>query len=537
MTKFRSSASSAGVPPAPSTTTQVGRGIALAAGIIAVGNIVSSILGMVRNSVIARLFGGTPLSSGYYIASAVPNTLYDLLVGGLVSAALVPVFSELAEHDERELGRVAGVIFSFLTLVMTLAAMAVWLLAPRLGSLLTSNAANGQQIAPYTITLIRWMAPALVFMALTGLLTGLSQARRRFVLPALAIGLFNIGMIVCGLALHRQLGVRSLALGMVVGAGAQAALLAQGLRAFPLRLNLDLGHPAVRRILRLYAPVALGIGFSVLGTVIDRRLASGVATGAAAIMGYATTLIQFGLGVITSAIALAALPTLSRQSVDPNDLPAYRRTLAWSLKSVLLLILPAAVGLAVLAEPIVRVIFQHGAFTPSDARLTTVALLLYAPSMIAAAIDQPLIFAFYARKNTLLPNLVQGAAIATYLFVAWALVRSLGMWGLILGNVAQWSMHALIMLVLAQRQVQALTGQRLGEALAKGILASAGMGLVLWGSNQLWRGVSSGFGLSLLHLAVNGALGIGVYAALAATLRIEAWAVFASGLRNRLGRS
>lgn len=152
----------------PSGAGQVGRGIAIAASLISLGNILSSILGQVRNSTIAALFGDAAESSAYFVASAVPNTLYDLLVGGLVSAALVPVFSELAERDERELGQVAGTVFTVILLTMAGAVSLVLLFAPTLGNLLTDDRQTlttpeqSALIQSSITTLIRWMAPALL---------------------------------------------------------------------------------------------------------------------------------------------------------------------------------------------------------------------------------------------------------------------------------------------------------------------------------------------------------------------------------------
>ncbi len=510
-------------------------GLAVAAGLIAVGNVLSSILGQVRNSVIAHLFADSVASSAYVVASAVPNTLYDFLVGGLVSAALVPVFSELAEHDSAALSDVASTMFTLISAVMLGMIGVIWVAAPLLGQLLTSSNTVGAAMRPLTVTLIRWMAPALLFMALSGLLTGLSQARRQFLIPALAISLFNVGMIASALLLSTRLSVRSLAVGMIVGAAAQVALLTVTARGLQLRPRWQLRHPAIRQILRLYAPIMVGIGFSTLGTTVDRRLASGVAGGATAVMFYATTLIQFGMGVITSAISLAALPTLSRQGVDPDNLTAYRQTLALSLKSVLVLIIPAAVGLGVLARPIVRLLFEGGNFSSAAGDRTALALCLYVPSMIAAAVDQPLIFAFYARKNTLLPNLVQGVAIATYLVVAFALVRPLGMYGLILGNVAQWTVHALVMLLLTERRLAAICGQRLGEALIKGLAASGAMGVVVYSTTRL-LGTSATTGQALVQVVVGGAAGVASYAIFAHLVRLEAFALVRAGLGRRLRR-
>lgn len=342
-------------------------------------------------------------------------------------------------------------------------------------------------------------------------------------------------MIASALLLSTRLSVRSLAVGMIVGAAAQVALLTVTARGLQLRPRWQLRHPAIRQILRLYAPIMVGIGFSTLGTTVDRRLASGVAGGATAVMFYATTLIQFGMGVITSAISLAALPTLSRQGVDPDNLTAYRQTLALSLKSVLVLIIPAAVGLGVLARPIVRLLFEGGNFSSAAGDRTALALCLYVPSMIAAAVDQPLIFAFYARKNTLLPNLVQGVAIATYLVVAFALVRPLGMYGLILGNVAQWTVHALVMLLLTERRLAAICGQRLGEALIKGLAASGAMGVVVYSTTRL-LGTSATTGQALVQVVVGGAAGVASYAIFAHLVRLEAFALVRAGLGRRLRR-
>lgn len=515
-----------------SSASTVGRGIAIAALLIALGNIASRVLGQVRESVISNLFGLSVESGAFALAARVPTTLYDLLVGGLVSAALVPVFSELADRDERELGRVAGTIFTVATLLMLLLGGLTWLAAPQFGRLIDVN------IRAITVTLIRWMLPATVFMALAGLMTGLLQARRRFLLPAFSTAIFNLGIIAGGLALTPALGVRGLALGMSLGALGQVLIQAPGMRGARLRLGLNLGHPEVRRIGKLYLPVLLGLSFSLVGTAIDSVLVSPLNGGAAAAQQrYATTLIQLALGIVATAISLAALPTLARQGSDPNDLREYRRTLALSIKALLLLLLPVTTLLAALAFPISSLLFQFGQATSRDAAAIASALLWYLPMLVAAGIDQPLIFAFYARRNTLLPNLVNGGAIAAYLLVALLTVRSLGVYGLILGNVAQWWLHALLMLWFAHRRLDALRRQRLGEALLKGISASTAAGVICFGLyQQLFSGASySKLGTLALILGL-GSIGLLSYLGIAAYLRIEALHVFAGALLRRRRR-
>jgi putative peptidoglycan lipid II flippase len=267
------------------------------------------------------------------------------------------------------------------------------------------------------------------------------------------------------------------------------------------------------------------------------NLVQGVAVGiyaatALSTMRYATTLIQFPLGLVAAAVSFAVLPTLSRQA-SAGDEPAFRATLAMGMKVVLLLILPAAGGLAALAGPIVAALFQHGSFTADDTAATARALLLYLPGLPAAALDQMLLFAFYAHKRTLAPNLVQGAAVGIYALTALALLwRGLGVGALILGNSAQWIGHALILLLLS-RGLLSLRGLRLGEALAKSIGASLLMGLAAW-----WlAGALRPFGGPLLQIAVAGGIAGVIYFGLCALLRVEALEFFAAAVRRRLKRS
>lgn len=517
---------------AAGATANVGRGIAVAALLIALGNIASRVLGQARESVISNLFGLSVESGAFALAARVPTTLYDLLVGGLVSAALVPVFSELADRDERELGRVAGTIFTLATLLMVALAAITWISAPLFGRLFDAN------IRAITVTLIRWMLPATVFMALAGLMTGLLQARRRFLLPAFSTATFNLGIIIGGLALTSALGVRGLAVGMSLGALGQVLIQTPGLHGARLRLGLDLRHPEVRRIGKLYLPVLLGLSFSLIGTAIDSVLVSPLNGGtAAAQQRYATTLIQLALGIVATAISLAALPTLSRQGADPSDLREYRRTLALSIKALLLLLLPVTALLAALAFPISSLLFEFGQATPEDAAAIATALLWYLPMLVAAGIDQPLIFAFYARRNTLLPNLVNGGAIAAYLVVALVTVRPLGVYGLILGNVAQWWIHALLMLWFAHRRLDALRRQRLGEALVKGLSASVAAGVSCFVLYQAFFSELAQGKLGALAVILGlGGVGLLIYLGIAYYLRIEALRVFASALQRRRRR-
>ncbi|MEO7912168.1 MAG: murein biosynthesis integral membrane protein MurJ [Roseiflexaceae bacterium] len=526
----------ASVPGPPAAT--LFRRVVIAATLIAIGNIASRVLGLARESVIAGLFGAGAAVDAFTAASTIPTTLYDLLINGAISAALVPVFSEYAEGDEREFWHVASTIINLALLVMAaVVALLIWL-APQVIGLLAGG--FHADIRDQATQMVRLLLPAAIFMGLSGLITALLYARQRFLLPAFTASAYNLGIILGAALLTPLLGPLSLVVGVLAGALFQVLLQLPGLRN-PERKNgdpayhlvLDLRHPGVRRILRLYAPVSLGIGFSIAGTVLDRNLASGLGEAAISHQRYATTLIQFPLGLVAAAVSFAVLPTLSRQASAGDD-DAFRTTLAMGMKVVLLLVLPAAAGLAALATPVVAALFQHGNFTAADTDTTARALLLYLPGLPAAALDQMLLFAFYAHKRTLAPNLVQGAAVGIYALTALSLLRgaNLGLSALILGNSAQWVGHALILLLLSRGLVH-LRGLRLGEAFWKSVLASLAMGGAAWGLALGLRVL--GAGGALVQLLVAGGVSALLYFGLCALLHVEALDFFIAVVRRRLG--
>jgi putative peptidoglycan lipid II flippase len=503
------------------------RRIAVAALLIAFGNIASRIIGLVREAVIASYFGRSADVASFTAASAIPTNIYDLLVNGAISAALVPVFSEYAEGDEREFWYVASSIINLVLLaIAALTGLLIWQAAPAV-TLLAGGFA--EQTREQTILMVRLLLPAVIFMGLSGLITALLYARQQFLMPAFTTSAYNGGIILGAVLLTPRLGPFSLVAGVLIGALLQVILQLPGLRGLSYRPVIDLRHPGVRRILKLYAPVAMGIGFSTLGIVLDRNLASRLGASALPTMRYATTMVQFPLGLVAAAVSFAVLPTLSRQASAQDD-SAFRATLAMGIKVVLLLILPAAAGLGALALPIVTAVFARKAFGAADAEATARALLLYLPGLPAAALDQMLLFAFYAHKRTLAPNLVQGAAVGLYALTALTLLAlNLGVGALILGNSAQWIGHALILLLLSRRLVR-LRGLRLGEALLKAVVASAAMAAVAWGLAAALRPI----GGPLLQIVTGGGVGAAVYFGLCLLLRVEALDFFVGAVRARL---
>jgi putative peptidoglycan lipid II flippase len=471
--------SPAGAPASPHEPARAGRGIARAALIVSVGNIASRIFGLVRDNRNAYFFGASGAMSAFEAASLVPKNIYELLVGGMVSAALVPVFSEYAAHKEEELWHLVSAILSLVVVVLGGFLLLAEVAAPLLTRLLVGG--FDARLQTLTTSLIRIISPAVIFFGISGILTAVLYARQVFTYPAVGAAVFNLGGILGTQLLARRIGIASLTLGIVLGAFLQMIVQVPGLRRARLRFSLDLKHPALRRIVLLYIPVVVSLVVSQIGIVIDRNLASRVSEQAIAWMAAATRLREFPLGLVSTAVSMAVLPALSRLNLRSGR-DEFKDTLGLGIRLVLVLIVPAVVGLLLLGRPIISLLFQHGEFLPADTAQTTRALVGYLLGTPFAAVDLLLIFAFYSQKDTVTPVVVGIICVFIYLAVAptLAFVLGWGMLGLVVANSVQLASHALITLALLRQRVGSLARQHLPSTIVKVALASALMALAVW---------------------------------------------------------
>ncbi len=507
--------------------------IVRSAAIVSVGNILSRIMGLARETVIADLFGAGGAVSAYTAAANVPIMLYDMLVGGMVTSALVPTFSEYAVRGRRdELWHVASLLFTLTAFILGGSVLLLEIGAPWVTRVLVGGFEEPLQVE--TTRLLRITVISVFFLGLAGIATALCQSLQRFAPPAFTAVVFNASIVITALLIGRRWhDVRVLAVGLVIGATLQLMLQLPALRDMRFCPVVDLRHPALRRIMRLYLPVVLGLVIAQLGIVIDRNLASQTGESSISWMRYATTLIQFPLGLISAAVATATLPTLARRRDDES----FTATLADGLRLVLTLTIPAAVGLFVLAHPIVALLFQHGDFDAYDTVWTATALRYYLIGLLCAAVDQPLVFAFYARQDTLRPALVGVLGVGFYLLVALPTMRPLGMIGLILANGAQLGGHMVVMLWLFRRHVGSLRGYGIGQALLKSSLAATIMGGAVYGATQVVATLpTAGIVRWSLTVVVGGGVGMPVYWLACSLLGVREVTMVRSLLTRAMGK-
>ena len=520
------------------------RGIATAAALITAGNIASRVLGLAREQTIAALFGTTAVASIFSAVSRVPTMVYDLLIGGAITAALIPVFSEIAGRGERtggggesrdaedELSAAAGAVLSLSLLTLVPVTALLVLGAPWLIELLGVGFAP--EVREQGVLLTRIALPSVVLLGAAAVLMAVLYALRRVTVPSFAAAAYNLGIIICALLLARPFGAVGLVIGLLVGAAAQLALQLIGLRDRLPRLTLAFGQPVVRRIMRLYAPVAAGLVVSTLVVVLDTRLASLTGDASLAAMRYATQVVQLPLGLVATALSFAVLPVLSRFSaVEGRIDEGFRDTLGLGIRAALLLIAPMTVALMVLRVPVIELLFGYGAFGAQDVEVTGTALLFYAPQLPFVAVDQLLIAAFYALQNTKAPVLVGVGCAMLYALVAFTTVDRMGMAGLVLANTFQNGAHAVILFaVLAVRQGGAVP-LGLWRALGRVCAGAALMALACL-LYQRMIPIPSETVLLALHLAGGLTVGGVVYLAAIALLGGDEVTLVRSMVRERL---
>lgn len=518
------------------------RELARNASIIALGNIASRGLGFVRESVKSRLFGTGPQVDALNLAIAIPLQIYDLVTGGLVNSALVPAFSAYTPPARRaELWRLASILLTLAALVIAILMAGLMVLAPQVVALfawvggLAGGATHPQSLETAT-QLLRLTLPAVLFLSLSGILTGLLYALQRFTLPALTAAVFNASMVLMALALGARYGVAAMALGLLVGAVLQVLLqlpaLRDGLTA--LRPQLSLRHPGLRRILKAYVPIIVSLLVNQVGVNFGLSVAFGFEHGLSW-MGYATNLYQFPLGLVGVAVSAAILPTLAAQASGALA-GAYKATLARGLSLVLALMIPATVGMFLLAEPIVALAFQGGQFTARDTVMTAQVLRWFLLGLSFAAIDLLLINAFYAQHDTLTPSSVGVFTIVLYIAIVFLTRPALGLLSLMLADSLKQMTHALICGALLSRRIGGFGGAGLWRALGKIALAALGMAALVW---AVWFGVSA-LGLPdalprhALMVFLPGGAGVLAYFALAARLGLSDVQQFIGLLRQKL---
>jgi putative peptidoglycan lipid II flippase len=308
---------------------------------------------------------------------------------------------------------------------------------------------------------------------------------------------------------------------MLLGSLLQIVVQLWALRDARLRWRLDWRHPAVRRILQLYTPIVAGLVVNQLAIALSFNLATRTGDQSISYMKFATTLYQFPLGLVVTALSVATLPTLARQA--SGQLLAFKQTLTEGLRLVITLILPATAGLFALAVPIVALLFEHGEFTTQDTATTALVLRVYLFGLPFAAIDQMLVYSSFARKDTWRPALVGVISILIYSLTAVALLRPLGLLSLMVADAVKHVTHTIMMIWVVRGQIGSLRSYGIAKTTLKSIIAAIITGATAFIVARFAAAnlPLTGFSQSLLVVLMGGAAGVLAYTLMVFALDIS----------------
>jgi len=510
------------VIPTPNTAN---RQIARAAGTVMFAFLLSTLTGLLRWVLVADAFGTSPEMEAFSAANRVSETLYYLIAGGALGSAFIPTFTGLlAKEQRRRAWEMASAVANLVLLILIFTSLLAAIFAPQIVRyILAPGFVNDTYKFQLTVNLVRLMLPSAVIFGISGLVMGILNSHQTFLFPALAPSMYALGMIFGVLFLAPGMGIYGLAWGVLLGAGLHLlvqlpVLIRQGGSYSP---TLGLRLVEVREVARLMGPRLLGVAVVQLNFWINVRLASGMPEGSVNGVTYAFTLMLMPQTVIAQAIATAAMPTFAAQYAR-GQLTEMRSSLSATLRGVLLLAVPASVGLVLLRYPLVATLYQRGEFDARSTELVAWALLWYGVGLVGHSLVEILARAFYALHDTRTPVLIGAAAMGlnvvfSFLFSAWFV--QLG-WmphgGLALANTVATALEMLGLLVWMRRRLGGLAGIPIVRGLLQAGIASAAMAAVLligpgwFSAHPAWLTLSLGvivgggiYGLVCLLLGVS----------------------------------
>jgi putative peptidoglycan lipid II flippase len=506
----------------------------------------SRILGLVRDQVMAYLFGAGLQMDAYNVAFRIPNLVRDLFAEGAMSAAFVPAFTRRLTNEDRDSAwRLGNLVITTLVLVTGAIVLAGIIFAGPLTDMFAGSYARVPGKLELTTQLTRVMFPFLILVAVAAAFMGMLNALHRFFVPAVSPAMFNVGSIVCTIGLlpvMRYFGwpaIMAPAVGVLVGGLGQVAaqwpqLRREGFRFAP---RIDFADPGLREVLLLMGPGVIGLAAVQINVLVNTMLAAREVEGAVSWLNYAFRLMYLPIGLFGVSIATAALPSLSRHAAR-EDFGEMRRTISNGLRLMLMLNVPATIGLMALASPIVALIFERGRFTTADTAATAAALAFYAPGLIGYSAVKIAVPSFYALRESRTPVAVSMTTVAVNVALNITLAKVFGYRGLALGTAIAALFNASSLLIILRRRLDGIDERAIGTAFVKILTASLAMGAAAWSTDALiaWRLPAHTLPVMLLRVGGSILVGLGVLDIAARMLATTEYVDARSALLARVSR-
>lgn len=524
-----------------SSPTNANRQIARAAGTVMLAFVISNLVGLVRNMIVVRVFGASQSLDSFYAANRITETLFNLVAGGALGSAFIPTFTGLLTRDDHSgAWNLAASIANLLVVALTLVSLLAAIFAPQIvrhGLFLLDPAHDPVQEA-LTIRLLRILLPSVVIFGVSGLVMGILNASQIFLVPAIAPAMYSAGWILGVVFLPAGMGIERLAWGAVFGALLHFLIQVPTLIRLRGKYSLQLGlnNPAVREVARLMGPRVFGVAVVQLNFIVNTVIALALPEGSATSIGQGFTLMLMPQAAIAQSIAIAAMPTFSAQVARGKE-NEMRASLAATLRGVLLLSIPASLGLILLRREITTLLYQGQQCGSACTAMIAWALLWYSVGLIGHCLVEITSRAFYALHDTRTPVTVGIIAMSLNIIFSLAFSRAfqhfglLPLGGLALANSLATGLEMAALLVLMRRRLNGLRGKEVLPAIIAGAVSGAGMAGVLWiwlqyaQGQPAWQVLGAGVGIGVL-----------VYGGLLVALRVHEIQQVWRWLTARLGR-
>ena len=460
-----------------------------AAGVVGSATFLSRILGFVRDAVIAWYFGAGQNSDAFIAAFRIPNLLRKLLGEGSISNAIVPVLTDYLSMDGKdEAFRLARSALWVLSIILVIVSLGGILLSPLIVKAIAPGFIESPPKLSLTITLTRIMFPYIFFIGLVALCMGILNVLGHFAAPALAPVMLNLTIILAVLFLcpHLDTPVLGLAIGVIIGGILQLLLQLPAMagRGFRFWQKTKMFHPGLKKISRLMPPVIIGGAVYQINVLVGTLLASFLPEGSVTVLYFADRLVQFPLGIFAIAAATAVLPSLSRQA-SQRDLADLKETFGYAVRLTLFLTIPSMVGLIVLREPIITVLFQRGEFSLQATLLTAQALLYYAIGLWAFSAVRIVAATFFALKDTRTPMVMATISIIANIVLGIVLMKPMAHAGLALATSLASVLNLMLLVVALRKRLGSLGWRSIVRSGLKTLGSAALMGSAVWAAAQV----------------------------------------------------
>lgn len=447
--------------------------------IVSITSFLSYALGLLRDKIIAFHFGTTDATDAYNASFLVPDIIFNFFIASALSAAFLPIFSEYLVKDKKEAEKIANTMLTGASILITALAAIAFIFMPQITSSLFHSAQSG--IQSDIINMTRIMLASAILFAISNTLGNILMSYKQFASYALSPVLYNLGIILGVIFLHDQMGIYAAAVGVVGGAVLHCLIRVVDIFTTDYRYKpeLDTKNPNVRKIIKLMIPKSISLISWQFNLVLFSVVGITLVEGGFSAFNYARNLQSFAVNLFGAALATAAFPYLT-SALGKNNKAEYCDQVQKTIERILFFTIPAAVGMGMLAKPLVDLILGGGAFTEKSSEMTAMLLIFFAISIPFESLSHILSRAFYALKNTLTPTKINVSSMAIIAFFTFFIAPKYGISWFSIGFTIGFVFYVVVMVFALRKELKDFKLKEFIRSLTKTLLASGAMAIVLF---------------------------------------------------------